>query len=347
MITIIAFFRNNIVTVFRFRNDKTYTCFVIFVYRGPLVLAEHMCYNKSIPYHAEDTLLHTITITDVRPTMGDSGFLLDDGTTSVLYDTGFAFTGYRLAEAVKKVLGSRKLDYIFLTHSHYDHALGAMYVKKYWPDAKIAAGEYAAKIFAKPTARAVMRDLDRKMAASCGVETYEDLIDTLSVDIFLQDGDILHAGDMDFTVVALPGHTRCSVGFYLAENRLLLGTETLGLFGGPGIVMPSYLVGYGITLNSIRRAENLDIESLLLPHYGLLTCEETTAFLGNCRKSAVYTGETMAGILQSGGTDADAFSWFKDTFYHGHVKATYPRDAMELNTGIMIKMIRKELLGES
>lgn len=93
--------------------------------------------------------MHTIRITDVRPTMGDSAFLLDDGKTSILYDTGFAFTGPALAVNVKKVLGERSLDYIFLTHSHYDHALGSVYVKKLYPDAVVVAGAYAAKIFCK------------------------------------------------------------------------------------------------------------------------------------------------------------------------------------------------------
>ena len=68
-----------------------------------------------------------ITVTDVRVVSGDCAFLLDNGTTSVLYDTGFAFNGYAIAENIKKVLGSRKLDYILLTHSHYDHVLAADY----------------------------------------------------------------------------------------------------------------------------------------------------------------------------------------------------------------------------
>ena len=37
-------------------------------------------------------------ITDVRVLPGDSGFLIDDGKTSILYDTGFAFTGEQLAQ---------------------------------------------------------------------------------------------------------------------------------------------------------------------------------------------------------------------------------------------------------
>ena len=291
--------------------------------------------------------MRNITITDVRPNLCDSGFLLDDGKTAILYDTGFAFTGYRLADNVREALGERKLDYIFLTHSHYDHALGAMYVKKYWPDAKIVAGAYAAKIFAKPTARAVMRDLDQKMAASCGVEDYEDLIDTLTVDIAVEDGDTVAAGDMVFTAISLPGHTRCSVGFYLAEERLLLGTETLGLYGGEGIVMPSYLIGYETSLASIDRAASLNIDTLLLPHYGVLRMDAVKEFLTESRRSAADTAEGIARILENGGSEQDAFHFFKDRFYHGYVKDTYPIDAMELNTGIMVRMIRKEFFPEA
>ena len=90
-----------------------------------------------------------LKITDVRVNPGDASFLIDDGETAILYDTGFAFTGFGVAENIKKILGERSLDYIFLTHSHYDHALGSVYAKKYWPEAKVVAGEYAAKIFQK------------------------------------------------------------------------------------------------------------------------------------------------------------------------------------------------------
>ena len=86
-----------------------------------------------------------LKITDVRVVPGDSGFLIDDGTTSILYDSGFAFTGYKLADNIKNALGKRELDYIFLTHSHYDHAAGSAYVKKVFPGAKVVAGAGSVK----------------------------------------------------------------------------------------------------------------------------------------------------------------------------------------------------------
>lgn len=288
--------------------------------------------------------MNNIKITDMRVTPGDSAFLIDDGKTAILYDSGFAFTGYAVADKIKAYLGSRELDYIFLTHSHYDHALGSVYALKYWPRAKVVAGEYAVKIFSKPTAKALMRELDRKFADKNAVGEYEDLIDNLRVDIPVCDGDEIRAGDMVFTAVNLPGHTRCSVGFYLEKEKLLLGCETLGVFDGESEVVPSYLVGYKMSLDSIEKAKSFDIENILVPHYGLLTKNQTVTYLEKSYESIVETAEAIVDILRSGGTKEDAMEYFKNRFYHGSVKETYPIDAMELNTGIMINLIEKELL---
>ena len=288
--------------------------------------------------------MSNIKIIDVRVSLGDSGFLIDDGKTAILYDSGFAFTGYAMAGKIKDYLGDRKLDYIFLTHSHYDHVLGSVYALKYWPDAKVVAGEYAVKIFAKDTAKSLMRDLDRKFADYNGVGEYEDLIDNLRVDIPVCDGDKIIAGDMVFTAVNLPGHTRCSVGFYLESEKLLLSCESLGVFDGKDKVVPSFLVGYQMSIDSIRKAQALDIDNVVVPHCGYLDKEQTDFYLQQAYRSTVSAAKEIADLLRAGGTKADALEKFKAEFYHGNVKEMYPVDAMELNTGIMIGIIEKELL---
>ncbi len=284
-----------------------------------------------------------IKITDVRAIPGDSAFLIDDGKTSILYDSGFAFTGSKVADNIKEVLGDRVLDFIFLTHSHYDHALGSVYVKKVYPNAKIVAGEYATKIFLKDSAKALMRDLDKKFAIKCGANSYEDLIDELKVDIPVVDGDKIEAGDMLFTAVALPGHTKCSIGYYLESEKLLLGSETLGVYTGED-VLPSYLVGYQMALDSIYKATSLDIDNILAPHYGPLTKEETKNYLKNCKISAEETAKGIIEIIKNGGTDEDAIKFFMDKYHKGYAKEIYPIDAITLNTTIMVNLLKKELI---
>jgi len=286
--------------------------------------------------------MNTLTVTDMRAHPGDSAFLIDDGTTSIMYDSGFGFTGHRVAEKISQCLGERTLDYIFLTHSHYDHALGSAHALKRWPDAKVVAGAYAAKIFAKPTAKAVMRDLDKKFATACGVDSYDDLTDDLKVDIPVNDGDKIHAGDLEFIALNLPGHTKCSIGYYEPSCKLLLACESLGVFNGKDDVVPSYLVGYQLVIDSISRVEKLDIEQILVPHYGLLSREQTAFFLQKAKERAVFVAAEIVDMLQAGKSKQEITEAFKNMFYHDYIQTIYPIDAMELNTGIMIDLLQKE-----
>lgn len=288
--------------------------------------------------------MKNIKITDVRVNPGDSAFLIYNGNVAILYDTGFAFTGYAVAEKIKNILRERKLDYIFLTHSHYDHAAGSAYVRRLFPDVQVVAGEYAAKIFAKPTAKAIMKDLDGKFAIQCGVYEYENLIDELKVDITVSEGDIIRAKDLDFTVLNLPGHTKCSVGFYCEKLKLLLACETLGVYNGNDDVVPSYLVGYDMTLQSIKRVKSLDTENILVPHFGLLSGEKAKFYLEKSYESAKNVAREIADMIKSGRADDEIFDFFKQKFYHGYIKGIYPVDAMQLNTKIMIELLKKETL---
>lgn len=284
------------------------------------------------------------TITDMRIHPGDSAFLIDDGETAILYDTGFGFTGKRLAENIQKTLGKRKLDYIFLTHSHYDHVLGACHVCKAYPQAKIVAGGYVKKIFSKPSARETMRALDQAAAGKEGITDYEDLTDELHVDITVEDGEEITCGGMTFRVISLPGHTKCSIGFYLAECALLLGTETLGVYFGRGMCMPIYLVGYHMTMDSFEKAERLTIERLLIPHYGVVERQEARDYLADAKAAAVQTAQKVREILAGGGTKQDAYAYLKEMFYTERIRPAYPIDAFNVNTSAMIALIERELM---
>ena len=285
-----------------------------------------------------------LTITDVRSIPGDSAFLIDDGVTAVLYDTGFGFTGYSVADNIQRILGNRPLDYILLTHSHYDHALGSAYIRKRYPQVQVVAGAYAQSIFRKPTARAVMRDLDRKAAASHGITAYEDLIDELQVDLPVRDGDIIQCGRMQFEAVELPGHTRCSVGYYLAENQLLLTTETLGVYCGAGTFLPSFLVGCQMSLDSIQKAGNLKIQQMLFPHYGIVSGQEVQDCLVQGEQCMRQVCRLILDLLALGKTPEEILEHLTQLFYVGRVKSFYPYDAYRMNTEIMINLVRKELL---
>ncbi len=290
--------------------------------------------------------MNGLSVIDVRVHPADSGFLIDDGKTAILFDSGFGFTGRRMAEKIRAHLGTRPLDYIFLSHSHYDHALGAAYIRDEYPMARIVASEYAAKIFDKPTARELMKKLDAALAEREGIACYEDVPAPLTVDLRVADGDTVRAGDMTFTVIALPGHTKCSIGYYLEGKKLLLSPETLGLYSDEKKILPSPLVGYEMSRDSIRRARALKIDNIVIPHVGLLDKEETDFYLSNAEKSLDEAVFEIRDILAAGGTHEAAIEHFREKYYTGSVLRSYPPDAFALNTGITVALVERELVGK-
>ncbi len=295
-----------------------------------------------MPMNQYNTAVCPFTVTDVRALPGDSAFLLDNGQTALLCDSGFAFTGERITDNIAHILGSRSLDGILLTHSHYDHALGSVYVRRRYPKARTVAGEHAAAVFAKPTARAVMRDLDRKWAAKNGIGDYPDYIDSIAADIAVRDGDIITFKDTHFRVIALPGHTRCSVGYYAEDCGLLIGCETLGVYLGGDCYMPSCLVGYEMTLASIARAGTLDIRHMLIPHFGLIGAEEAKTYLSRSEQVTRETAESFLSLMKRGLDDAEILDRYRRNVYTDEIAPFYPEDAFLLNSKIMISLIRRE-----
>lgn len=286
----------------------------------------------------------TYSITDVRAVPGDSAFLIDDGTTAVLYDSGFAFTGAAIGENIQKLLGTRSLDFILLSHSHYDHVLAVPYIKQIYPQAKVVAGRHAAEVFARPSAKAVMRQLNEKAAIKYAAAPWEDRIDRLQVDISVEDGDRITCGGLHFTAVGLPGHTRCAMGYYLEECKLLLGVETLGVYFGGDTYLPSFLVGYQLTLDAFRKVGQLEAEGILLPHYGPVGREKMQIYLERSEAATRQTAERILAQLRQGWTDEEILAACEEQDYRDNVSPIYPIDAFYLNTAIMIGQVKKELL---
>ena len=90
--------------------------------------------------------------------------------------------------------------------------------------------------------------------------------------------------------------------------------------------------------------EKMEIENILIPHIGLFDKKQTKTYLENSRVCTVMTAEKVLGILKNGGNYEEAEKYIMDTFYHGHMKEIYPVNALKLNTGIMVKLIEKELI---
>ncbi len=220
------------------------------------------------------------SVTSVGAAMGAEAYLIATPQKTALIDTGYAYCGRELVRNLEAALHRRPLDCIILTHTHYDHCSGCVYCCERWPGAKVIAGTYAARVFSRPGALATIRRLNEIAARERGVP-YPDPEKLLSlhVDETVSDGDVIDLGDLSFTVLETPGHTRCSIALYCPREAFLVSSETLGLFTGtPHLVMPCFLTGYAASVRSVRRVLPLPVTAILFPHLGLRRGEEIRGF---------------------------------------------------------------------
>ena len=72
--------------------------------------------------------------------IGGESLLIRGENRVALYDTGMAYCGGQLVENVREALGGGRLDYVILSHSHYDHIGALPDVIRAFPEAVVAGG---------------------------------------------------------------------------------------------------------------------------------------------------------------------------------------------------------------
>ena len=81
---------------------------------------------------------------------GGESFLIDGKTETAIYDCGMAYCHKDVVSNIKSLLnklGRETLDYVFLSHSHYDHIGALPYIIKEWPQVKVIGAPKLLKVF--------------------------------------------------------------------------------------------------------------------------------------------------------------------------------------------------------
>ena len=294
-----------------------------------------MIYNR---HYRDDN----ITVTNVGACPGSEAFLININRKNLLVDSGFSFCAENMIRNIKSALGGESLDYILLTHSHYDHASGIPYCRSHFIDAKLVSSEYAAKIISKPSAVETMRELNRSAADEHGVIEFEDKLDLLKVDITVREGDVIDLNGVSLQVIEAPGHTRCSTAFYIPQEKFLISCETIGCLIGDNDAIPCYLVGYGMTLDSINKILNLDVGKILVPHFGVLEGSTCKTYLNNVLPAAERLKNFIVTDYRQGKSIEEIIEHYEDVYYTEEVRRAQPPAAFRLNAKHLVPMIIRE-----
>lgn len=104
-------------------------------------------------------------------------------------------------------IGNADLEYILLTHGHFDHIGGVKEIKE----------RYGAKVCISKEDAPMLTSGTLSLAAFCG-EVHRDA----QADILLSEGDIITLGETEISVISTPGHTKGSICF-IADDCIFTG----------------------------------------------------------------------------------------------------------------------------
>jgi len=131
--------------------------------------------------------------------------IVDDATNkSALVDC----TEY--SQKMLDLIGDTDLEYILLTHGHYDHITGAKQIKE----------QFGCKIAVSQQDAPMLTSARHSLAVFMGGEQ-----NNCEPDIIINDGDIITLGETEIKVISTPGHTKGSVCFIAGDS--LFSGDTL------------------------------------------------------------------------------------------------------------------------
>jgi glyoxylase-like metal-dependent hydrolase (beta-lactamase superfamily II) len=125
---------------------------------------------------------------------------------------------------VEKHLANKKIDKILLTHIHFDHiALLSSFQKHF--DFELVLSDFAYKNINNPRYNLLEH-----------ISSYMDF-ENIDVDLknakIVNDGDIIEWEGYKIKAISTPGHSECSMCYFLEEENLLFSGDTLfaGTYG--------------------------------------------------------------------------------------------------------------------
>ena len=152
------------------------------------------------------------------------------------------------------ILGA-KVKYIYLTHCHGDHIGGVKELKE----------RKGGKILAHRNTAENLLDPNISLTTYIGLEGL-----VIQVDSRVDDGDLIHLGNLEFRVIHTPGHTSGGSCLYCEEEKLLFSGDTLfsGTWGRTDVPTGNF----EDVINSItKKLMVLPDETIVYPGHGKST----------------------------------------------------------------------------
>jgi glyoxylase-like metal-dependent hydrolase (beta-lactamase superfamily II) len=237
------------------------------------------------------------------------GYLIRGDEKTVMIDAGVNLMGPLYVRSLGKILGAGgRPDYLFVTHSHYDHLGAALYLKERMPGIILGAHARVNDILQKESALAVMNRLsENHRALFKDIPDEPDLlIRPFQFDLALAGGDRFDCGGLVCEVIEVPGHTRDSLAYYVPELKALFPGEAAGVpERGGTTVQVEFLSSYEDYVASLEKMMALVPEMIGIGHGMVVTGGDARSFLERSYRATFEYRALLERYLNEAGGSVD------------------------------------------
>lgn len=174
-------------------------------------------------------------------------YVLEENGNAVLVDTGRIEHQKMIEEKIR--LFPVKL--IILTHAHFDHCQNAAHFSELF-QAPIAMNRKDVDLIRNQMKEELSaKTILGKVVLKASIASFKVEMD-FAPSVFLEDGDTLEKYGISAKVIALPGHTKGSIGIDCKEAGVLVGDALMNMF------YPTVSMLYGNRDMVIQSAEKIE-----------------------------------------------------------------------------------------
>lgn len=275
---------------------------------------------------------------------GGEAYLIIGSEKTALYDVGMACFSEELISNIHEVLdkAGKSLDYILLSHTHYDHIGALPYVLREWKDAVVCGAKKCASVFASDTALNTMTELSKNAALLYGKDSENISSRGMRLDKALSDGDSIELGEMSVYFYETKGHTDCSGSYMLMPQAIVFASESIGLVDGPGRIRTSCLKSFAQSIESSKKIRELKPKRIIPMHYGILPESYNEDYFDDFIEEALWEWGLIRRAIKNGKSDEEISDLHDAIYWNEALRLNQPYDAHHLNTLIIIKNVRKD-----
>jgi glyoxylase-like metal-dependent hydrolase (beta-lactamase superfamily II) len=230
-------------------------------------------------------------------------YLLEGNHGAMIVSGGMSYIISDLLQQFKEFrIDEERIRKLLILHSHFDHTGIVPFFKRRHPEIELYASKRGWEILEMDKAILTINEFSRNVARRM---RKEDVYSTYDLDWrndvcgkAVREGDRIDLGDLEVSIMEIPGHSSCCIAGYVPELKALFPTDGGGIPFNETIVT-SGNSNYTQYQQSLERLKDLEVGYYCADHYGYVIGEEARGFISRSIEMARQTRSLIEEVYCS------------------------------------------------